>query len=105
MRLSPFNIGTPTAFPALGAALKRAIDPIIGQLNALSESKLSASTNAAAAAPSAGSTTAYVQGDFIVNNAPAELGDDGAKYVVRGWICAASGKPGTWVECRCLTGN
>lgn len=105
MRLPTFNIGSPASFAALNAALQRVFDPLITQLNAMSEGKLSASTNAAAAAPGAGSTTAYVQGDFIVNNAPAELGDDGAKYVVRGWICTASGKPGTWLECRFLTGN
>jgi hypothetical protein len=27
------------------------------------------------------------------------------RYVVIGWYCVANGTPGTWVECRCPTGN
>lgn len=53
-------------------------------------------------APSSGT---WSQGDRIVNTAPVELGTAGAKYVVDGWTCVASGSPGTWVQRRCLTGN
>ena len=58
--------------------------------------------NAATAAPTAGS---YVQGDFVANSNPTEFGGAGSKYVLQGWICVAGGTPGTWRECRTLTGN
>lgn len=54
------------------------------------------------AAPTGGTWT---QGDFVRNAAPTELGAGGSKYVILGWSCIASGTPGTWVQCRCLTGN
>ena len=54
------------------------------------------------AAPGGGSWT---QGDFVRNSTPTELGTASSKYVILGWSCVASGAPGTWVECRCLTGN
>lgn len=61
-----------------------------------------ATYNATTAAPATGS---WARGDFIPNSAPAELGAALSKYVIRGWICTASGTPGTWVQCRYLTGN
>jgi hypothetical protein len=54
------------------------------------------------AAPTGGSWT---QGDFVRNSTPTELGTTPNKYVILGWSCIASGTPGTWVACRCLTGN
>jgi hypothetical protein len=54
------------------------------------------------AAPAGG---AWRQGDYVRNNAPSELGSSPNKYVILGWSCVVSGAPGTWVECRCLTGN
>lgn len=105
MRLPTFNIGQPSSFPTLGAALKRALDPIITQLNNLSEGQAAATNNAATAAPAAGNTKAYARGDFIKNSAPGELGTAGSKYVITGWICVAAGTPGTWLSCRTLTGN
>jgi hypothetical protein len=63
-------------------------------------------TNPGAATASAAPTTGnYLQGDYVWNNAFAELGLVGMKYIVRGWACTASGAPGTWVEDRGLTGN
>ena len=47
----------------------------------------------------------WAQGDVIRNATPAEAGSAGSKYVVTGWICTASGAPGTWLQCRVLTGN
>jgi hypothetical protein len=41
----------------------------------------------------------------VRNNAPAELGVALSKYVVFGWICTSGGTPGTWLQCRFLTGN
>lgn len=72
------------------------------QVNATSEGQIQGAYNALTAAPTAGS---YKQGDMIRNSAPAELGTAGSKYVITGWICVASGTPGTWRDMRCLTGN
>lgn len=70
------------------------------QVNALSDGLISASYRATAA-PTTGQ---HLQGDFAKNSAPTELGTAGSKYVITGWICTASGAPGTWKECRTLTG-
>lgn len=75
---------------------------ISGQLNGISEGSIVASYNADTAAPTTGT---YNQGDFIRNASPTEQGTAGSKYVVFGFICVASGSPGTWVEQRFLTGN
>ena len=72
------------------------------QVNMLTEGKASAVYNAYTSAPTTG--THYV-GDFIKNSAPSEQGSTNSKYVLLGWICVASGTPGTWKECRVLTGN
>lgn len=75
----------------------------VTQLNQLSEGQVFAVTNAATAAPT-GSAVNYNLGDFILNSAPAELGTAGSKYIIHGWRCVAAGAPGTWVQCRYLTG-
>ena len=72
------------------------------QLNNLSEGRLNAVNNAMTAAPTDGQ---YYQGDFVRNSEPEELGSAASKYVILGWVCVASGEPGTWKECRVLTGN
>jgi hypothetical protein len=72
------------------------------QVNGLSEGKLSATYNAQTAAPTTG---AWAQGDFIRNSEPQELGSASSKYVIFGWVCTVSGNPGTWLQCRFLTGN
>lgn len=95
--------------PAEGAPapLVRQLDSLIRsiatQLNQLSEGQVVAVTNAATAAPT-GSAVNYNLGDFILNIAPSELGTAGAKYIIHGWRCVAEGSPGTWVQCRYLTG-
>lgn len=76
----------------------------ITQLNQLSEGQINAATNAAPAPPT-GSVVNYNQGDFIRNSAPTVLGTAGSQYVVMGWVCVASGAPGTWVASRTLTGT
>jgi hypothetical protein len=50
-------------------------------------------------------TTGWTRGDRRWNKIPSELGTTGSKYVVSGWLCLATGTPGTWVEMRNLTGN
>lgn len=72
------------------------------QVNAVSEGRLAGTYNAQTAAPTLGD---YAQGDFIRNSAPVEAGAASSKYVITGWICTVSGNPGTWLECRVLTGN
>jgi hypothetical protein len=72
------------------------------QLNGISEGRMSAFHNAYTAAPTTGT---WAQGDSIKNSAPAEAGIATAKYVIIGWVCTVGGTPGTWLECRCLTGN
>lgn len=72
------------------------------QVNGLSEGRLAAVYNASTAAPTTG---LHALGDFVRNSAPSEAGGAGSKYVIFGWVCSASGEPGTWLECRFLTGN
>ena len=51
-------------------------------------------------------TTGYHQlAEIVYNYNPLETGTNGSKYVVVGWLCVASGTPGTWVPMRTLTGN
>ncbi|MDE2098896.1 MAG: hypothetical protein KGL39_16705 [Patescibacteria group bacterium] len=80
-------------------AWKRAIS---NQVNLISEGKQVGVYTASAAAPTTGT---YALGDFVLNNNPSELGIIGAKYILHGWRCTAAGTPGTWVQCRFLTGS
>lgn len=82
--------------------LGKRFSEIISQLNALTEGRISAVTNAYTAAPTTGT---WAQGDFVRHSAPVEAGTAGNKYVVVGFVCTVSGTPGTWVQCRYLTGN
>lgn len=72
------------------------------QVNGISEGTLAATYNAQTAAPTTGRGA---KGDFIRNSDPQELGSATSKYVIFGWVCTVSGNPGTWVQCRFLTGN
>jgi hypothetical protein len=82
--------------------LKRILSVLTNRVNGLSEGRISSIDNAATAAPTTGT---WAQGDFIRNSAPAEAGVVTTKYVVFGWVCSVSGTPGTWLQCRFLTGN
>lgn len=72
------------------------------QVNGLSEGMIAASYSALIAAPTSGT---WAQGDYIKNKTPTELGAAASKYVVIGFVCVASGTPGTWLQSRSLTGN
>jgi len=72
------------------------------QVNLLGDGRIAGTNNAAAAIPTQGN---YIQGDFIRNLTPSEAGAAASKYVIIGWVCSVSGTPGTWLACRCLTGN
>lgn len=77
--------------------------PLVSKVNGIASGVLfHAGDNAATAAPTTGT---YAQGDFVRNSNPTELGVALAKYVLIGWVCVASGTPGTWRESRTLTGN
>lgn len=82
--------------------LQRELREHATQVNLLSEGRLAAEYGAATAAPTTGTNA---RGDFVRNSAPSELGTASSKYVIFGWICVTGGEPGTWVQCRFLTGN
>jgi hypothetical protein len=42
-----------------------------------------------------------VEGDFVRELNPVELGEDGSRYIVVGYVLTKDG----WEEVRCLTGN
>jgi hypothetical protein len=86
---------------ALMAELMRAVED---QINRIAEGRIYANYNAAIAAPT-GDTVAYQIGDKVWNLTPTELGSANSKYMIVGWMCVASGSPGTWREMRVLTGN
>lgn len=72
------------------------------KVNQVSDGKLVAIDNALTTAPTTGT---WAQGDFVRNSTPSELGAASSKYVIFGWLCTAGGTPGTFVQCRFLTGN
>lgn len=92
----------PSGAAELSLALGREWLRLAQQLNTLAEGGIYAAHTAATAAPTTG--THYV-GDQVRNSTPAEAGSGGSKYVVIGWVCVASGSPGTWLDMRVLTGN
>lgn len=71
-------------------------------VNGLAEGRLVNYYNASTAAPTGGT---WAKGDVVKNSNPAEAGAGGSKYVITQWICTVGGTPGTWLQCRCLTGN
>lgn len=75
---------------------------LVQQVNLLGDGKVEAANSAGTAAPTGGT---WNVGDFVRKTDPAEAGAGGSKYVIIGWICTVAGTPGTWLECRCLTGN
>jgi hypothetical protein len=72
------------------------------KVNGLASGSYNAVDNALTAAPTSGT---WAQGDFVRNSSPSELGAASSMYVIYGFLCVAGGTPGTWVECRFLTGN
>lgn len=100
----PLDARLPTtdSVPDLKRRLTDYFRNMAAQVNAVSEGALQGTYNAATAAPSTGT---YARGDFVRNAAPSELGSASSKYVVTGWLCVAAGSPGTFVQCRSLTGN
>lgn len=102
MRLPTIALRLPSELASLVLKLQDLFSQTNAQVNQLTEGTLAAVHNARTAAPTTGT---FAQGDFVRNSAPVETGMVLAQHVVIGWICVASGTPGTWVECRCRTGN
>lgn len=75
---------------------------IAQQVNGLTEGRISSLHQAITVAPTTGT---WMQGDFVTNSAPAELGTTPNKYVILGWVCTVAGTPGTWLQSRSLTGG
>lgn len=90
------------------AVFTEIIRVITGQLNPLSEGRITAKYNARSVVPS-GSAVAYAVGDFIPNNnatvASSVAPGSGLNYVNLGWVCRVAGSPGTFEEVRVLTGG
>lgn len=92
----------PAELPALVRQLDTLYRNTAQQVNQLSEGLMVANYAASTAAPTTG---AHAVGDVVLNSAPAELGVAASKYIIYQWICTVAGTPGTWLQCRFLTGN
>ena len=102
MRLQTDNYRFGGDLASLSKALMQVLPGFAKQINAVSEGRIAGHHNAATSAPVAG---LYQQGDYLRNSAPAVLGTAGSRYVIKGWVCVASGEPGTWAQDRGLTGT
>lgn len=100
------RLDTRPRFPADPKLMERKLTDLFvetnQQLNRLTEGSVSAVHNAASAAPTTGM---FNVGDFVRNSVPVELGAAASKYVVLGFVCTVAGTPGTFLQCRTLTGN
>lgn len=101
MKLSP-DIRIPDV--SVGAAVTAIRDEFRRhaiQVNQVSEGRIDGHYNARSSIP----TGAGANGDKVWKAPVSEEGAVQARYVIIGWICTASGDPGTWREMRVLTGN
>lgn len=61
--------------------------------------------------PATYGTRRWGRGSYVSNSTPSELGVEGSKYVIKGWVCVTAGQGGhnngtdRWVADRGLTGN
>jgi hypothetical protein len=82
------------------------IRAICNTVNPLAESRLSARYNAQASVPT---TSSYAKGDFVPDSnctvSASVVAGLGSSYMRLGWVCVASGTPGTFQEVRVLTGG
>lgn len=87
---------------ATNPALKQELVQHATLINAMTDGRLAGTNNATTSAPTSGT---HAQGDYVRNSQPTEQGSAGSKYVILGFVCVSGGTPGTWVDCRVLTGN
>ena len=102
MKLQTGNYRFGSDLSSLVTSLAQLLPRFAGQINAVSEGRVSGHYNAAASAPA---SQLWQRGDYIRNSEPEVLGTGGTQDVVKGWLCGASGEPGDWVEDRGLTGT
>lgn len=106
MKVNEAPLLPPTVEPALKVALTKMIRELASKLNQLASGAIAGNDNTATSVPTTGT---WVQGDFVKNSAPVELGGAGNKYVVQGWTRITSGSGNVlntdWVAVRTLTGN
>jgi hypothetical protein len=102
MKLNEDPVLPPIAGPTFAPFLKQLLASIARQVNGSTEGRIAPIHAANTAAPTTGD---WMQGDVVRNSTPTELGSAGSRYVITGWVCVASGTPGTWVATRALTGN
>ncbi len=90
------------------AVIADIVRSICNTTNQLSEERISAKYQAQASVPS-GTAVSYAVGDFVRDSNATVRGSVApgvaASYVRLGWICTASGTPGTFQEVRVLTGS
>ena len=98
----PTNFHLPIDSLQLSVQLTDVLRQITQQVNSLTEGAVFANHSARTAAPTTGT---FNQGDFVQKSNSAEAGSASSKYVILGWVCTVAGTPGTWLECRVLTGN
>lgn len=78
------------------------LQPAFRKINGIAGGSYAHRDNQQTAAPTTGT---WAQGDFVENSNAVEAGSASSKYIIVGWRCTVGGTPGTWVECRFLTGN
>lgn len=83
------------------ASMQSIVRQVEQQANKLAEGSITARHGAMTAAPTTGN---WVKGDTVDNSNPSVVVDV-VDYVLMGWICTASGAPGTWKERRVLVEN
>lgn len=86
----------------LNVTLDRQFFAIATKVNGLADGRLAQIDNARTSVPTTGT---WAAGDFVRNSTPTEQGVAASKYVIYGWLCVSGGTPGTFVQCRFLTGN
>jgi hypothetical protein len=83
------------------AALAEVLRRIVTQLNNLSDGRLNARDSGLTSPPTTGR---YARGDVVWHTSPSETATTTGNFVVMGWVCTASGEPGTFEQMRVLTG-
>ncbi len=86
----------------LNLSLTNTLRDLQNRLDLVAGGFLSGARNTATSVPTTGT---YAVGDFVRKSDPVEAGSASSKYVIYGYLCTVAGTPGTWVECRFLTGN
>ena len=102
MRLQTDNYRLGGEADSIARSLLQVLPVFAKQVNAVSEGRIAGHHNAVTTTPASG---LYQRGDYLRNSQPQVLGTAGSQYVVKGWVCVASGEPGTWVQDRGLTGT